>query len=185
MKKNSEHIINDYLVARYQEGDKEALKELIRQFNPSLERQIYAQTRDKTSLDDLVQESWYAIISGLSTLKIRISFDVWALSIARRKAIDWIRHQQSERKRAQEIYVNEQIQHTSAEGELEIILERKAKVNIAIKRLPYTQRVVLSMFYLENYSVKEISEILVISAGTVKSRLYNAREHLKEIFNTK
>lgn len=185
MKQNSKHILNDYLVAKYQEGDKESLKTLIRQFNPSLQRQIYAQTRDKNSLDDLVQESWYAIISGLSTLKIRISFDVWAMSIARRKAIDWVRQQQLARKKTQEIYLNEQINQTSSENELGIILERKAKVKMAIEDLPQTQKIVLNMFYLENYSVKEISEILEISAGTVKSRLYNAREHLKEIFKPK
>ncbi|MEQ9308420.1 MAG: RNA polymerase sigma factor [Balneolaceae bacterium] len=183
MRNKVEHILNDYLVAKYQEGDKNSLKILIRQFDPSLRRQIYAQTRDKTSLDDLVQESWYAIILGLETLKIQISFDVWALSIARRKAIDWIRHQQSDRKKAQELYFIEQSQQISAERELDMILERKAKVKLAIKKLPQSQRIVLSMFYLENYSVKEISEILEISAGTVKSRLYNAREHLKEIFN--
>lgn len=185
MAQKVEHILNDYLVAKYQEGDKESLKILIRQFNPSLERQIYAQTRDKGSLEDLVQESWYAIISGLSALTIRISFDVWALSIARRKAIDWIRQQQAARKKAQEVYLFEQNSQVSAEDELDVILDRKAKVRMAIEGLPQTQRIVLSMFYLENHSVNEISEILEISAGTVKSRLYNAREHLKEIFNTK
>lgn len=184
MRPYSEHIINDYLVVRYQEGDKESLKILIRQFNPRLERQIYAQTRDRASLDDLVQESWYAIISGLSTLKISISFDVWALSIARRKAIDWIRQQQLVRRKTQEIYLNDQIQQISDGDEMDIIQERKAKLKMAIEGLPKTQKIVLSMFYLENYSVKEISEILEISSGTVKSRLFNARESLKEIFKT-
>ncbi len=185
MRPNSEHIINDYLVVRYQEGDKESLRKLIRKFNSSLERQIYAQTRDKASLDDLVQESWYSIISGLSTLKISISFDIWALSIARRKAIDWIRKQQLVRRKTQEIYLNDHVQQDSDGDEYDIIQERKAKLKIAIEGLPQTQKIVLSMFYLENYSVNEISEVLEISSGTVKSRLFNARESLKEIFKTK
>ncbi len=185
MSQHAEHIINDYLVDKYQDGDKDSLKILIRQFNPSLQKQIYAQTRDKESLDDLVQESWYAIISGLKEVQIRISFEVWALSIARRKAIDWIRQQQRVRKKTQEIYIEEKEKVLPSETELDVILERKARLRIAIDELPQTQRIVLTMFYLENYSVQEISEVLRISSGTVKSRLFNAREHLKEILNTK
>tara|TARA_R110000868_G_scaffold410693_5_gene699846 strand:+ start:24576 stop:25130 length:555 start_codon:yes stop_codon:yes gene_type:complete len=183
MSNKPEHILNDYLVARYQEGDKNSLKILIRQFNPSLERQIYAQTRDKDSLEDLVQESWYAIIGGLKTVQLRISFEVWALSIARRKAIDWIRIQQSARKKTQEMYLIEQRESISNEDAVDTILERKARLRIAITELPKSQHIVLTMFYLENYSVKEVAEVLEISTGTVKSRLFNAREHLKEILN--
>ncbi len=185
MSQHAEHIISDYLVAKYQDGDKDSLKLLIRQFNPSLQKQIYAQTRDMESLDDLVQESWYAIISGLSEVQIRISFEVWALSIARRKAIDWIRQKQRLRKKTEEVYLEEQEKSLSSESDLDIILERKSRLRIAINELPQTQRIVLTMFYLENYSVQEISQVLRISSGTVKSRLFNAREHLKEILNTK
>ncbi len=183
MGKEKEHILNDYLVAKYQNGDQKALKLLIKQFHPRIEQQIFAQTRDKTSLDDLVQESWYAIIGGLASVNLRISFEVWALSIARRKAIDWIREQQRARKRAQMIAQEEKTENPSEEDFLDIILERKARLKVAISGLPHSQRIVLTMFYLENYSVKEISEVLRISGGTVKSRLFNAREHLKEILN--
>ena len=58
--------------------------------------------------------------------------------------------------------------------------EQIQRLKKAISLLPSTQRMVLSLFYLENYSLKEISGILDISEGTVKSRLFNAREHLKE-----
>ena len=183
MENKKEHILNDYLVSKYQNGDQKALKLLIKRFNPRLEQQIFAQTQDKASLEDLVQESWYAIIGGLSTVNLRISFEVWALSIARRKAIDWIREQQRSRKRAQLIAREEEVVTPSEEDTLDIILERKARLKVAIATLPQSQRIVLTMFYLENYSVQEISDILRISGGTVKSRLFNAREHLKEIFN--
>ncbi|MGF1670650.1 MAG: RNA polymerase sigma factor [Balneolaceae bacterium] len=43
---------------------------------------------------------------------------------------------------------------------------------------------VLSMFYLENLSVKEIGSVLELSTGTVKSRLFHARENLKNIIST-
>lgn len=186
MRQSSKHISNDFLVQRYQQGDKGALKLLIKQFHSRLELQIYSQTKNRDSVSDLVQESWYGIINGLENIEIKISFDVWALSIARRKAIDWIREQQRSRKKLKNILEeNDSSEIKGEEEELETLLERRAKLRIAISRLPQSQQIVLSMFYLENYSIQEISEVIEISAGTVKSRLYTAREHLKEIFNTK
>ena len=181
MRANSEHISNDYLVLKYQEGNKDALKVLIRQFHPRLKEQIYIQTRDKASLDDLAQESWYGIIKGLNSVDVRINFEVWALSIARRKAIDWIRQQQQTRKRAQLLLEEESNTILTKDDEIDILIERKKRLRDAINQLTQSQRIVLSMFYLDNYSINELSEILKISEGTVKSRLFNAREKLKKI----
>lgn len=186
MKKKQEHIVNDLLVVKYQAGDKTALKVLIKQFHPRLEKQVYIQTRDSSSLDDIVQDCWYAIINGLKNVELRISFDVWALSIARRKGIDWIREQQRTRRKLKNILEEGEV--LVQEDELEVLdqqVEDLNKMKIAINDLPQAQRLVLSMFYLENQSIKEISEILGISLGTVKSRLFTAREHLKEILKLK
>lgn len=186
MNKKSEHIVNDLLVMKYQAGDKAALQVLIKQFHPRLEKQVYIQTRDSSSLDDIVQDCWYAIINGLKNVELRISFDVWALSIARRKGIDWIREQQRARRKLQNILVETEIEQQA--DELEILdqqLDNLNRMKVAINDLPQSQRMVLSMFYLENQSIKEISEILGISLGTVKSRLFTAREHLKEILKLK
>ncbi len=53
------------------------------------------------------------------------------------------------------------------------------KLQLMIRVLPKDQQVVLRLFYTEEYSLKEISEILEISVGAVKSRLFHARERLK------
>lgn len=53
------------------------------------------------------------------------------------------------------------------------------KLQLMIRVLPKDQQVVLRLFYTEQYSLKEISEILEISVGAVKSRLFHARERLK------
>lgn len=181
MKNIGRPMKTDVLVQRYQQGDKDSLKVLIKEFHPRLEQQVFVQTRDQDSLQDVVQEAWYAIISNLETVQLTISFDVWALSIARRKGIDWVRQQQRLRKKVLAIQNEELVEMVPAEEDLDTLLERKARLRMAIKELPRTQRIVLTMFYLENYSVKEISEILRVSQGTVKSRLFTAREHLKHI----
>jgi len=54
----------------------------------------------------------------------------------------------------------------------------------SIKSLPFGQQIVIHLFYLENYSLKDISNELNISTGTVKSRLFKARETLKTNIKT-
>ncbi len=49
-----------------------------------------------------------------------------------------------------------------------------------LKKLPEKERLILSLFYLEGHKIHEISTILNIPPGTVKSRIFYAREHLKK-----
>lgn len=185
MKKIRKHIPYDYLVQQYQGGDMEAIKMLIRQFDGKLRKQILRQTCDKASLDDVAQESWYAIIRGLGSVNFRISFDVWALSIARRKGIDWIRIQQKNRDRFR-LYSEENVHDISSKlNEFETSTDQVHLLRQSIQQLPQTQRIVLTMFYLENLRIDEISEILEVSKGTVKSRLFYAREVLKNKIKSK
>ncbi len=55
------------------------------------------------------------------------------------------------------------------------------KIHLEIQYLPPSQQVILKMFYVENLTLQEISKVLDLSIGTVKSRLFHAREKLKEM----
>ncbi len=65
------------------------------------------------------------------------------------------------------------------------IEERAILLQKAVLTLPTNQQLVLRLFYLEGYSLKEMSQILEISMGTVKSRLFYGREKLKTILKHK
>ncbi|GAA4272347.1 hypothetical protein GCM10022258_16410 [Aquimarina gracilis] len=93
--------------------------------------------------------------------------------------MDWQRKHKKELKSLNSYY-NENKTTIAAKGnigktELLSILSR------SIKQLSINHQIVLNLFYLEEYTIKEISEILNISTGTVKSRLFTARENLKII----
>lgn len=167
--------MNESLAREYQSGDKEALKELIRRFNPQLRSKIYYHTRSRDSVHDISQDCWYAIITKLEEVKFQIGFEAWALNIARNKAIDWIRHQQKERKRK-----SDSEQENSSSIQIEESNPRINELRKNMNLLSDAQRIVLELFYVDNLSIKEISSVLGISSGTVKSRLFNAREYLKK-----
>lgn len=175
MNNRSNHILNESLARKYQSGDKEALKELIRRFNPQLRSKIYYHTRSRDSVHDISQDCWYAIITKLEEVKFQIGFEAWALNIARNKAIDWIRHQQKERNRK-----SDSEQENSSSIQIEESNPRINELRKSMNLLSDAQRIVLELFYVDNLSIKEISSVLGISSGTVKSRLFNAREYLKK-----
>ena len=56
-----------------------------------------------------------------------------------------------------------------------------AKLREALKQLSPEQRAVLSMFYLDDMSVRDIAEAFSLSTGTIKSRLFHARNRLKHV----
>jgi len=175
----SENTIHKALVDLYQKGDKDALKLLIKQFHPKLKKAVLYHTGNRECVDDLVQECWISIIKRLDTLELKISFEAWALTIARRKSIDWIRKQQRLRKQ-------KGILKTEAEfdtDDTEVIKDEDLieKIHLGIQQISPTQRIVLNMFYLENLNLREICSVLNVSEGTVKSRLFYARENLKKI----
>lgn len=179
--KKARHISNESLVERFQNGEKEALEQLIVSFQPKLKQAIYLTTRSPETVDDLSQECWYIIIRKLESLKLKISFEAWALTIARRKGIDWIRSQQRLRKKTK--LIEDEAQNAVHSNNSDASDDKKERVRIGIQQLPQTQKIILTMFYLENLSLSEISNVLDIPKGTVKSRLFNARENLKSNIN--
>jgi len=129
---------------------------------------------------DIAQDAWITILKNIHTIENPNKFGSWGLSIVTKKAIDWYRKSKRIQEKKQEI----------SSKEREFTLEEKStsknelikdKLKQAIASLSEQQQNVLKLFYIESYGIIEISEILNISKGTVKSRLFYAREKLKTI----
>lgn len=168
------------LVIAFQKGDHTTISILVTRWHQQFCKQAYWYTKDKEAAKDVAQNSWKVIIEKLETLKDPDKFGYWALAIVCRKAIDWTRKKNSHFQKLKDY------QHT-----FKILNEETAasysipKVLQAIQSLPENQQQVIRLFYLEAYSLKQISNTLNISKGTVKSRLFYAREQLKFILKTK
>lgn len=180
MQNQTDYIINEELARRYQSGDKSALKELIKRFNSALEAKVYAHTRDKESLNDIIQDCWFAIIDNLDEVKFQIGFEAWALNIARNKAVDWIRSRQQQRRKLVEILNEEMV---TADDSTDIREAQIKKLRVNMNLLPESQKIILELFYKDNLSLSEVSKLLGVPEGTVKSRLFTAREQLKKLIH--
>lgn len=178
MKIEQEHILDELLVMRTQNGDMKAFSLLVKRWQPALLRQAYRLTRDDEAALDVAQETWRAIAKGIYKLKTPAAFKTWSFRIVSNKSVNWIKEQQKQRalKLEREEFVTQEEQSDESEN-VELIKR-------ALNELPVKSKTILSMFYVDNHSVKEIAEILSLSAGTVKSRLFYARKMLKEKFET-
>lgn len=169
------------LILDYQSGNTDALSILVQHWHKTFCDKAYWLVKDADVAKDIAQDSWGVIISKIGQLKNPESFGGWALRIVYTKSINWINsnkrlHQNLENyKYEQEIIDLERTDDT-------LIKEALLKM---IKTLPENQQVVIRLFYLQEYSLKEISDILNISVGTAKSRLFHAREKLKGILKKK
>ncbi len=179
--KSPKKIADSWLVLTYQSGDDKALSLLVRRWHGKLCRQALWYTKDMELAKDIVQDAWGVIIKKLSTLKDPDRFGSWALTIVTRRTLDVLKKRSKQRTHS----LGEQKELPSSE--VTGIMAREddlKKVMMAIAKLPEEQRQVLTLFYLEECSLKEVATIMHVSVNTVKTRLFRAREKLKTIVKT-
>lgn len=184
MVRQPEHIYDELLVLDCQRGDQAALKELIGRWQKRLGRFALRLTGDRDAASDALQESWMAIVRGIGRLDDPSSFRAWAYRIVANKCADWIRKNKRRRDLTEQMTIeSEGLVVESAEVELEK-QDDISQVRSALRKLPGDRQIILTLKYVDEMSTREISKALNIPQGTVKSRLYHAREDLKSILET-
>jgi len=171
-------ILDELLVIKAQGGDYSAIDILVRKWNHKLLYQSYIRTKDWEESKDIVQDVWQWCLTNLYKLKDPAKFSTWIRTVVDRRSIDLIRKKQSIRKKEPEVKEAqlENAEKSTDEKENMIDLLREELQNLK----PESQ-LILTLHYLESNSVIAISKVLDIPIGTVKSRLYHAREQLKRL----
>lgn len=169
-------IFDGLLVLQYRSGVRKALSILVNKYHNKLCKHSYWYTHDVNASKDIVQDCWAIIIKKLDGLKDPNLFGSWVFRIVTRRSLDFVKGRNRELGKLHEYHVVLVPEETEENRDEDV-----RKLINAMQSLPKEQQIVLRLFYTENYSLKEISEILNISIGTVKSRLFHAREKLKTI----
>jgi len=170
------HIPDGILVTQYIAGEKKALAILVKRFHKLFCNHAYWIVKDAEVAKDIAQDSWKLIIDKLNTLQNPERFKSWALRIVHRKSIDYTRSTSRQQQQQNDYKVTKSIQEIPSTDTSLI----KQQLKHAIAKLSISQQQIIRLFYVDEYSLKNISNILGISIGTAKSRLYHAREQLKK-----
>lgn len=168
------------LILDYQSGNKLALAELVKRWHKHFCTKAFFIVKDVDEAKDVAQDSWRTIIDKLETIKDPYSFSGWAMRIVHTKSIDVLRKRQKDLKNKNNIKLNS-YEEDEPYDEKTVL---KKKLYLAILELPIDQQEAIRLFYMDELSLNDISKLLKIKQGTIKSRLFHAREKLKLILKT-
>lgn len=169
-------ILSEYLVLDAQNGNKEALSQLVDLWTPRLTRRAYRLTGDHEGTREVLQESWVGIARGLRSLRDPAHFGGWSCRIVQHKAADWIQQRTNDRS------LNARLRNTAGNQPSPEPDENQAlEIRAAIGHLDPKLREVVYLFYMDHCTLDQIAVALGIPLGTAKTRLTMARTQLKSI----
>jgi RNA polymerase sigma-70 factor (ECF subfamily) len=175
------------LVKRAQGGNLEAYDDLIRRYQERIYATIYHMTANHEDANDLAQETFIKAYQALKSFKGDSSFFTWVYRIAVNKTINFLK----QRKNKTHMSLNDL--DFNAEHDPDLIalvsdktprrdvnlLELQEKLNGAMQKLSEIHRLVVTLHDVQGLSHEEISKIMGCNTGTVRSRLFYARQQLQ------
>jgi RNA polymerase sigma-70 factor (ECF subfamily) len=162
------------LVLKAQTGDVSAFAALYRAYHPSLVNFARRLSQDPYLSEDAVQEAWITISKTLHRLDNPSRFRSWVFKTVRWRLID------VSRKKGKQLTALDDLDF-GVEAPQNLHLDKEDLCRL-IQKLPVIEREAVYLFYLEGFSLQEISEVLNIPSGTVKSRLSRARHNLHKAY---
>lgn len=175
MSRKTDRITDELLVLAAQEGSETAFAALFERWQRRLLAHAYRRVGDADGAQDVAQEAWIGIATGLRRLDDPGRFPAWSLRIVTHKCQDWLRR----RTRRQQLH--DELERRSG-GDLGIAAnggDELDEIRLVLRSLTQDKREALRLFYLEELSIHEIAEALDLPEGTVKSRLFHARKEFK------
>jgi len=172
------------LVERLKEGDSKALDHLFRRHRDAAYGIAFRLVGSRDDALDVVQESFIHVIRGIQAFRGQSSFRTWLYRIVTHAALDYRRWRSHRRAESLEALAavepaagpsHPTPQDEAAEHDLRNAID-EALANISEKN-----RAALVLYALEGMSYKEVADVLGISIGTVMSRIFNARQRLREL----
>ena len=176
---------NVQLIRRVLSGDDKAFDILVEKYQKSVHALVWRKIGDFHYAEEVTQDTFLQAYTKLSTLKNPYQFAGWLYVIANRLCIDWIRKQKPAIQSLEETSVEEidsitYERYVEEDRELEAAEHRHELVKKLLKKLPESERTVVTLYYLGEMTTREISKFLGVSVKTISSRLRRARERLKE-----
>lgn len=175
------------LVQRAQGGDMDAYDALIRRYQERVYATLYHMTANHEDANDLTQEAFIKAYKALKTFKGDSSFFTWIYRIAINKAINFLKSKRNK------VHMSLNDLDFNAEHDPDMVAfvsentprramnltELQEKLNEAMQRLSEVHRLVVTLHDVQGLSHEEISKIMDCNTGTVRSRLFYARQQLQ------
>jgi RNA polymerase sigma-70 factor (ECF subfamily) len=167
-------LSNAILVLKCQQRDEAAFKEIVNSWEPRLFYYLRRIVENENDVWDILQETWLAVFQNIRKLQDPLKFPTWLYRIGHNKAVSLLRKEGK--------YVQLTTEHMTNRHEnnstLSLMKEQAELVHKLLGKLTLAHREVLTLYFLEEFSINEMAQIIGVSEGTVKSRLYYAKHKL-------
>jgi RNA polymerase sigma-70 factor (ECF subfamily) len=170
-------------------GDRRAYAQLMERYRESLYFMLLNMTKSETDADDMTIEAFGKAFNSLHTYSPNYAFSTWLFRIATNNCIDYMR-----KKRIKPISIEQpaggddrlafetRIADLAADPEALIMKEQKIQnLRGIVDKLKPHYRILIELRYYKEYSYEEIAEKLDLPVGTVKAKLFRAKEFLYNI----
>lgn len=168
-------------------GREDGFEELVRRYQRPITAYVYRMLNNYDASLDVTQEVFIKVYNSLRRYSSEYKFSTWLYRIAHNAAIDYMRKNS----------VSQQsIEAENADGSFQLQIESpnptpeqerersewRTEIESVVKCLPTGYRELISLRHGQDLSYDEIAEITNLPLGTVKNRLFRAREMMREIF---
>jgi RNA polymerase sigma-70 factor, ECF subfamily len=181
---------DDILIKAHLKGDPNAFEVLFKKYREQVARLVYSIAKDDSLVDDIVQEVFLLVYRHLAKFRQHAAFKTWVYRITVNEAL----RQLGRLKRWQPLPEGEFepsrlpsaiVVYDGGESPERVLIdgEQKRLVHRALDSIKPHHRMILVLYYLEDLSVQEIAEVLEIPEGSVKSRLFYARDSLRKVLD--
>ncbi len=165
----------DYdLIRKFNDGDDRAFTLLVSKHKEKVRNLIYLTLNESEPVDDIAQDVFVSIFYNIKDFRYESKFTTWLYRITVNKCRDFLR-----KKKVRSIFVSVEEEEYGISKNYQPDNEIIKLVNEAIQRLPEKLKIPLILRDIDGLSYKEISDQLGLEIGTIKSRIFRARETLK------
>lgn len=180
-----EKVTDETLIAQFQQGDVDAFDILVRRYKDQLLNYVYRFVGNRIDAEDIVQETFLRVYKNKHYYKEIAKFSTWVYTIAGNLAKTELRRRKRRKVFSVSNFVNDErdfdIPDMNRNPEKEVDGSIKDDfIQKAIEKLPSKFKEVILLRDVQGFAYEEISQILNIPLGTVKSRVNRGRLKLQE-----
>jgi RNA polymerase sigma-70 factor, ECF subfamily len=183
-------VADSELVTTAVAGREEGFEELVRRYQRPISAYVYRMVGDYDAALDLTQEVFIKVYGSLSRYKPEYKFSTWIYKIAHNSAVDHLRRHSTREQSLMKDFEGEQREisieshRPSPEQESERE-ERRAEIEAVVRQLPSAYRELIVLRHSHDMSYDEIAEVTGLPLGTVKNRLFRARDVMRQEFTAR
>jgi RNA polymerase sigma-70 factor (ECF subfamily) len=170
------------LIARCQQGDERAFRELVDRYKDLVFGVIARSSVDRSRIEDLAQDVFLKIYRGLPYFRGEAKLTTWIVRIV----LNLLSQESQKRRGSREVALDSDVpsHEPRSDDRSTSDLELRDRLEKAMSKLPANYRLLIAGHYLNDVKYEDLADALDMPVGTVKTHLHRAKKQLRDLLET-